>query len=731
MSRPGAHIQISLRTKLMVLLVGTCAAVLLVACVAFVVQDRRGYAQSKEQTLRVLAEAIAGSAYGPTAFQDSESATYVIKTLQSERTFLNAAIYKDDGERLVQWGDQAAAAAPGRLDGVVHKNGFYENYLYITQDIKNPEGKVGELYLVFSTHDIDERTAEFIQVALAVLLFSVLMTVLLSFKLHHPISRPILALVDAARKVEHDQDFSVRVAQTTGDEVGRLTASFNEMLDMISSRDRDLAGYRDELEHKVQERTAELDRRNEAMRVVLDHVDQGLVTLNLDGQISPERSSAFDRLFGRPSPGQKMVQHLHHVGEDVATWFELGWESLQEGFLPTELAIEQLPQQVVYEGRHLKISYKPIMGGEEIAQVLVIVSDQTSEVERQRAEAAQREFLDAFERVLKDRRGFLSFMEEADVLVDWVSSPGNGAREPALMMRKLHTLKGNFGLFGLQSLASRCHHMETQWSEEGALKGEEVQGLQAQWGHFKGRIEQLLGKSSAKSVEIQERDLEQLQEAIRSGQGASELLGITRRWFLEPAHLRLEVAAALAQQIAARLEKPALKIEVDANEVRLDAQRWKPFWSNITHLIRNAVDHGIEPAEERQAAGKSPQGHLRLRAFYLEERCVIEVSDDGRGLAWERIAAKAAERGLPHQTHEELKAALFADNLTTREEAGEFSGRGVGLSAVKQMVEGLGGWIEVQSEPGEGTSFFFHVPLVEAQAPASWDGDAERPQPSA
>jgi chemotaxis protein histidine kinase CheA len=125
----------------------------------------------------------------------------------------------------------------------------------------------------------------------------------------------------------------------------------------------------------------------------------------------------------------------------------------------------------------------------------------------------------------------------------------------------------------------------------------------------------------------------------------------------------------------------------------------------MVHVVRNAVDHGIEDAETRLALGKPEAGTLVLAARRDQGRLIISVGDDGKGIDWAKVKAKAASVGLPCETREALVEALFADGVSTREELSDTSGRGIGLAAFRQVVASLGGHIDVQSNWGRGTRF--------------------------
>jgi two-component system, chemotaxis family, sensor kinase CheA len=136
----------------------------------------------------------------------------------------------------------------------------------------------------------------------------------------------------------------------------------------------------------------------------------------------------------------------------------------------------------------------------------------------------------------------------------------------------------------------------------------------------------------------------------------------------------------------------------------------------LTHMVRNAIDHGIEPPEVRTAAGKPAQGTIRLQAYYDSGNVVVEIVDDGAGLDPVRIRAKAIERGLidPDQPlgESEIFPLIFEPGFSTAEKVSDLSGRGVGMDVVKQVIAGLHGSVEVESSQGEGTLVRLRLPLT-------------------
>jgi two-component system chemotaxis sensor kinase CheA len=171
----------------------------------------------------------------------------------------------------------------------------------------------------------------------------------------------------------------------------------------------------------------------------------------------------------------------------------------------------------------------------------------------------------------------------------------------------------------------------------------------------------------------------------------------------------------LVRDLAAQQQKQ-VQLIIDGEETELDRNIVEQLTDPLVHMIRNAIDHGIEPPEERLKAGKPASGTIRLSAAHERGGIVIEIRDDGKGLDRERILAKGLERGLvkPHQTltEAEVFGLIFAPGFSTAETVTDVSGRGVGMDVVKRNVEKLRGKVEIESVSSQGTTFTVVLPLT-------------------
>ncbi|HHI79331.1 MAG TPA: chemotaxis protein CheA [Planctomycetes bacterium] len=174
----------------------------------------------------------------------------------------------------------------------------------------------------------------------------------------------------------------------------------------------------------------------------------------------------------------------------------------------------------------------------------------------------------------------------------------------------------------------------------------------------------------------------------------------------------------LVRDVAGKAHKQ-VHLEIHGEDTELDRTVVEEIGDPLVHMIRNAVDHGIETPEERIAAGKDPTGTLTLSAYHQGGSIVIEIQDDGRGLDKEKILAKAQERNcLPPGTKiselrdQQIFNMVFLPGFSTADKVTDISGRGVGMDVVRKNIEALRGKVEINSKKGEGTTFFMRLPLT-------------------
>ena len=201
---------------------------------------------------------------------------------------------------------------------------------------------------------------------------------------------------------------------------------------------------------------------------------------------------------------------------------------------------------------------------------------------------------------------------------------------------------------------------------------------------------------------------------LQEGVMKTRMQPIGNVWSKFPRVVR-DLALSVGKQVA---------IEFEGRETELDRTIIESIKDPLTHLVRNSVDHGIEPPEVREKIGKAREGRLVLRAYHEGGHVNIEISDDGSGINPEKIRANALKKGLfradqlDKMSERELVNLIFAPGFSTAEKVTNVSGRGVGMDVVKTNIEKIGGTIDISTNLGEGTTFKIKIPLTLAIIPA-------------
>lgn len=183
----------------------------------------------------------------------------------------------------------------------------------------------------------------------------------------------------------------------------------------------------------------------------------------------------------------------------------------------------------------------------------------------------------------------------------------------------------------------------------------------------------------------------------------------------QPVKALFSKAPRLVRDLSSKLGKQA-RLVMSGENTEVDKTVIEQLSDPLTHLIRNALDHGLETPEERIAAGKPVEGTIHLGAEHRSGRIIIEITDDGRGIDRKRVLEKAMEKGLVERgaqlTDEQIDMLIFAPGFSTAAALSDVSGRGVGMDVVRKNIQDVGGRVVVQSTPGAGSRFILSLPLT-------------------
>lgn len=230
----------------------------------------------------------------------------------------------------------------------------------------------------------------------------------------------------------------------------------------------------------------------------------------------------------------------------------------------------------------------------------------------------------------------------------------------------------------------------------------------------RNQIERLIEQDPSVDLQRAAQSLNLISGELQEGVMKTRMQPIDHLWSKMPRVVR-DLATALGRQVT---------LVMEGRETELDRSLLEAVKDPLTHLVRNAVDHGIEAADERIAAGKPAVGTVTLRAYHAGGQVVVEISDDGKGIDPDAVAATAVCRGVltaaaaRNLTTSEVYDLLFQPGFSTAQNVTNISGRGVGMDVVRSKVESIGGSVDVDSRLGEGTTWRLRIPLTLAIMPA-------------
>ncbi|CBL45641.1 Putative signal transduction histidine kinase [gamma proteobacterium HdN1] len=513
------------------------------------------------------------------------------------------------------------------------------------------------------------------------------------------------------------------------------------MVEVIEEHNRNL-------EKKVEERTAALKQKNDDIANMLSNMHQGLFTIIEGGLIHPEYASYLEKIFETPNIANRnfvdlLFRHTN-LSEDVidsavtAVASIIGEDSMMYEFnshlLVKELTItlKQKPDKL------LELDWDPIMDeNDAVSKLMVTVRDVTDlKALQAEAEGQKQELMMIGEILAVDSDKFNEFIDGSYDFVDKCRSIIEETEQKdkeriAELFRNIHTIKGNARTYGFRTITETVHKIENTYDQ--LRKDEEMEWqpeqLLAELDSGKDVISKYdtifreklarIGRSKGSQldrsrVDALMHDITTLPKTPLDGQfihvirEAYNLLASTEAKTLDViiADVR-EAAISVAKEIG-RAE-PNIVINHGGIFIRNEADR---VLNNIfMHLLRNAVDHGIEDAQERLMKGKPEEGSIWINAAIKDGHVSISVIDNGRGLALEKIWDRVRKRNqIPEDTPRppaaELANHIFSSGFSTRGEISTVSGRGVGLDAVRQFLISVGGNIELLLDQGEETDHF-------------------------
>lgn len=498
------------------------------------------------------------------------------------------------------------------------------------------------------------------------------------------------------------------------------------------------------LEKMVVERTGEIQKLLQDNKNLLNHAGQGFLLFERNLVVHSEYSRECLRIFGKEIAGMPVAELLYPDHQEERMFIEslLHKYFETENGMQKELYLTLLPQEISVNSLPIRLECKPIHNAGELTYGLMLILTDVSEkraLENKMADDLQ--ILKMVVSVVTNIELFQATLRHFYSLfkTEWelfCTKEGADKERLFVLIGRIHQFKGDFSQFHLIHTPHKLHDLETVLFDS----------VRQNDGEDSAYLVQQMDREEV--LAAMEQDLVLLQQKLGYGFWERKKKGVSfaqDRWkgFETKllAHLEEESNEELlrafeqlqyrpfAEMItrytktvshwAVRLGKHVSPLKIESDDIWVDPQRYGGFVSALVHVFRNAVDHGIEPEEERLAQDKELWGSIRCTIRQTSHQLIVSIADDGRGIDLEQLKNSWLKRTgidrsqLPGWTEQEWLVKIFDDNFSLKEEVSEMSGRGVGLSVVKRELDQLGASVEVKTRKGEGTSFNFYLPIME------------------
>jgi len=452
---------------------------------------------------------------------------------------------------------------------------------------------------------------------------------------------------------------------------------------------------------------AEVADRTRALRNILDNVTFGFLVVGRDLAVQEGFTRSCAELLGRPVAAGQPFAELLGLDEGRTMELELGFDLVFEDLMPEEVTLGQLPQRMEAGALTLQIEGRALRGDDgEVTSILFTISDITPLLAA-RDEARRNARL---VHLLRQRPAFESFVRDTRELLQTCTAR---IEDQEVVRRLVHTVKGNAASFQLDEVAHACHQEESAPSIDAAAIERLHDAMRTVLATFEDVVPVTYDGDVKPEVRVDPRALERLQALLSCPDNLDQAQEAARQLTLRPATDLLGPIESFTALLGERLGKQ-VSLEAEGLGTPVDPFVMQPVLRTVSHLIRNAVDHGIEPEEARQA--KDPVGHVALRVEEDDAGYCVVIADDGAGIDTEAVVARAVERGwvtseeVAGMGEEERCGLIFRDGLSLAAQTTDISGRGVGMSAVRQAVEDAHGTIQIETMVGRGTTFTLRIP---------------------
>jgi len=530
------------------------------------------------------------------------------------------------------------------------------------------------------------------------------------------------------------QDFAENISRMTV-----VTVKNIQMLEVIEEQNRTL-------EHKVEERTAELAQKTNDINNMLQNMHQGIFTITQDANVHPEYSAYLELILEHKEIADRGIMQLlfkqTNLGSNSLDQIKtalsaiLGEDAMMFDFNKHCLVPEFT--MIMSDGREkiLELDWDPMIDAKDVIEKLMVTVRDVTDLRGLQAEAdKQKGELEIIGQILAISEGkfqeFIKtgfeFIDENKILIEDATDFNSQTIE--VLFRNMHTIKGNARTYGFSGITDTVHETEQTYDDlrkandpawNKTLLLDELGSVEELISGYNTVYEEKLKSANSNGIFMDEQliniihrtladvdtaNLEHASQAIKKLRALIDAIGS------ETIDSIIENIVSSLPSMAENLGKKAPNIVIKSNNIRLVSDIVPVMRNVLTHAFRNSVDHGLESADERSGLGKTAEGTITLIMQQTPKGIMLKMFDDGRGLALEKIKQKAIDSRIisanDDVTDDQLASLIFHSGLSTADQVNNVSGRGVGMDAVKRFMVSIGGDIAIHliDKTNEGKGF--------------------------
>lgn len=486
----------------------------------------------------------------------------------------------------------------------------------------------------------------------------------------------------------------------------------------------------------------EIEQKNAAIKNLLDHTGQGFLFFGSNLLISEEYSKECDVIFGFSVGNQEFLKVMKHFVDDnciniMRNTFDNVFRD--EDIIRNKVFLSILPSELKIGARYIKTEYKVIPDQAE-KSVMMILTDIT---EKRVLELKSLEEKNNIKLIIRAISSTSEINQAIDDLHEFVERNVpqllDGSRDPKTTLqhifRVMHTMKGDFSLNSMHHTSAELHRLEDALSlmlkNIETVSMEKIRAFVRQIDCNQLLEQDILIIAEALGRQYFEKDdtytvskqrIMKIENKIKTtfhGEEQAVILQLLRSLFYTNVKDIIRDYNDYIKTLGVRFGKNISDIKITGEDVYINRDRYFPFMKSLVHVFRNMADHGVEDPEERICSGKPEFGEISCELKKMEDKFILCLTDDGKGINLDAIREKAVEKGIYSEkeigqlAREQILETIFLDDFSTRNTVDLYSGRGVGLAAVYSELEEIGGKIKIDTETGKYTRFKFIVPLYQ------------------